>query len=157
MRDTMKFKGKYIIEAVDVRTGKIVHSSKHNVVVQGFFTGVFKFLDQAVSSPSVDDLNVTHIAVGDGTASAMRSDTLLDNEVFRKVTATKSFTTTTFTCKMALGPTEGNPSGGFIKEVAVFAKATDTVDTGTMISRANVNVAKNNNIKLTITWVLTGA
>jgi hypothetical protein len=113
---------------------------------------IYAFLNESETSPDVDALNVTHIAVGTGTTTATATDVKLETEIYRKAVTTKGFNTQRFKATLLLESAEANPTGGIIKEIACFAKATDTTDSGLMLSRANVNVLKNENIKLSIVW-----
>lgn len=155
MNEKLSFKGFYRIKIVNLETGKVLEDCIHNVVCQGFFDGVWAFLNEAIDSPSVDALNLTYFAVGDGTTPAMRADTVLENETFRKALSTKSYIDTKFTAKVVIGASEGNPTGEVITEVGIFAGGSAAADSGTLISRAVVNIPKNANIQLIITWTLT--
>jgi len=156
MKEQLGFQGKYIFESYDVLSGNKIDTTEYNVVTQLFFTRIFRFLNYSADFPAVDDLNLTHIAIGTGTVPAIKTDSALQTEIFRKTLASKIYNLNDFTSKISIGPTEGNPAGGYIKEIGCFAKATDTLNTGILVSRASVNIAKNSNIKLIISWVLTG-
>ena len=148
-------RGKYIFEAYDAKTGNRVPAldrEYHNVITQGFFTTVFKFMNQAVSSPTVDALNLTHFSTGTGTATPMKADTALGTEFFRKGISVKSFGLTSFSCKTVLGPTESNTT---ITEVGIFAKGTATPGSGTLISHCAVNITKTANIQYIVTYTMT--
>ena len=73
-------------------------------------------------------------------------------EAFRKAISSKSYTSTQFIAKLSLGTTESNFT---IKEIGIFANATDTAGSGTLISRCLVDIAKNSNITYLITYKLT--
>lgn len=156
--EKLKMKGLYEVEAVDIRTGKRVFHEKYNVLCQFLITSLFQFLDYTVQTPDANTLDLNYMAIGDGDTGALRADTVLDNEVFRKTLTFKGYDTTIFTAKLSIDAGEGNPAGGIIREVGIFANGTATVDTGDLISRAVVSIPKNSNIKLLITWTLdTGA
>lgn len=148
----MKVTGKYRVEGFDLNDKKIYDKTFHNIVVQSFFTGVFKFLNQAISGPDVDSLNLTHMATGTGTTTPSKSDTSLANEQFRKQLSSKAYSADTFTCKLSLLPSESNFT---ITEIGIFAAGTDTIGTGTLISRFSANIEKNANIKYLITYTMT--
>lgn len=157
MKDIIELKGRYNITSIDERSGRIIESIDFNVVTQLLFTGLFKLFNYDTDLPTADSLNFTHIAIGTGLNAASKSDTTLQTETFRKVLASKTYNSDTFVSKTSIAASEGNPGGGFIEEVACFAKATDTANSGTIVSRANVHIAKNTNIKLVISWTLIGA
>lgn len=149
MNDTAIANGEYFFEAYE--NGKRAPKYDrhyHNVIVQGFFTGVFKLLNAATGA----DIHLTHMATGTGTGAALKTNTALGSESFRKALSSKSYTTTQFIAKLSLGTTESNFT---IKEIGIFANATDTAGSGTLISRCLVDIAKNSNITYLITYKLT--
>ena len=138
MEHKLKAKGVYNIE--HWQDGKLIKSERiNNVVVQNFFTAVYNCL--AGTSTSIP---ITHLATGDGTATAARTDTALGNELFRKAISTVTGGTTNFTAKTSLTPDESNFT---IREVGLFSNTA-------LISRVNVNIAKNENVQLLITYTL---
>lgn len=152
MQDTMIVKGDYRFEGFDIHEKKVSDKTFHNVLTQLYFTGIMKFLNEAIDSPAVSDLNLTHMATGTGTTTALRSDTLLVTETFRKEITSKTKSASKFVCKLTLAPSESNFT---ITEIGTFADGTGTVDTGTLISRANVNIEKNANISYLVTYTIT--
>jgi len=155
MKEHLKMKGEYRIESLNIITGeRIVHEIR-NLVLQNLYTALFEFLDYTAYTPSANAIDLQYVAIGDGTTGPVKSDTTLQSEIFRKQYATKAFSETVFTLITSIIPSEGNPVGGFIKEVGVFANGTAAADSGTLISRASVNIQKNSNIQLNITWKFT--
>lgn len=153
MKDFMRVRGRYEAISENERTGETRYY-RNNTLTQLLFTGMFKFFNYDIDTPGANSLNFTHIAIGDGTTPSAKTDTILVNEIFRKDVASKIYTSSIFTTKAVIASSEGNPTGGFVKEVACFAAASATPGSGTMVSRANVNIEKNANIKLTISWIL---
>jgi len=152
MEDTIKAIGEYHFEGFDLTGKKVFDKKVKNVVTQLYFTIIMKYLDQSVSGQADDELDLTHFATGSGTATAAKSDTALGTEVFRKAITSKTYSTTAFVCKTSLVAGESN---FLIKEVGIFAKASLTLGSGTLISRANVNIDKNANLKYLVTYTLT--
>ncbi len=150
--DMITCKGEYRFEGFDLQGNKVSDVTYKNVLTQLFFTGLMKFLDQVVSNPGVGDMNLNYVATGTGTNPALKTNTLLQTEAFRKSIATKTIGLTTFTCKVSLDPADSNFT---ITEIGVFAAATGTVDSGTMVSRANVNIEKTSSIRYLITYTIT--
>jgi len=147
--------GVYEFMALDAKRAMRMPEHDHvvkNVVTQGFFTAVFRFLNQAISSPDIAELNLTHFATGTGTATPMKADTALGAEYFRKGISVKSFGLTSFVCKTVIGPTESNI---VIKEVGLFANGSSTPGSGTLISHCPTNIDKNANIQYIVTYTLT--
>jgi trehalose/maltose hydrolase-like predicted phosphorylase len=140
IQDVGSAKGVYRFEWLD-DAGRVVKAKEyHNVVTQNFFTGVF-----AALNGTTHDIIATHIATGTGTTAALRSDTALVAEVFRKAVSSKVVTATKFTAKLLLGSAESNV---VIREVGVFAGSS-------MLSRCNVNIEKTASLQLLITYTLT--
>lgn len=125
----------------------ITVEEKKNVVVQGFFTNIFTHL-QGTDTP----MEVTHFALGTGTNTAMKANTALEAETFRKTRTSISSTPTSLVVKLSLAPTEAVMT---IREIGLFMEATDTPESGTLLSRVNVNVEKNASTQYLITYTLT--
>jgi hypothetical protein len=119
MRDFIKAKGVYEFKNLD--TGEII--KKENVVCQNFFTPTFEAMKNNTSA-----LDVLSFATGDGTTSALKSDTALDNEIFRKNITSITSDSTKVTIKTTLATSESNFN---IKEVGLF------FSDGGILSRAN--------------------
>lgn len=153
MKDSIYAHGIYQFEAFhrDGARAPEYDATISNVVTQGWYTAVMKFMNQALSNPGISDLNLTHMAFGTGTTAALRSDISLSVEGFRKALSSKSFKGSKFTCKLALATSEANFT---ITEVGVFANGSDTAGSGTLISRCNVNIEKNANIKYLVTYTM---
>ena len=139
IKEGLKFNGVYHIEGWENGV-KTIDATYKNVVTQTLFNGLFHALNGAP-----DDLEITEIALGSGTNTAMKSDTALQTEVFRKAISSKSFTATKFIVKLSLATSEAAFN---IREIGVF---TDTA----MLSRVNVNIDKNASTQLLITYTLT--
>jgi len=152
MNDKMFASGEYRFEGFDLQGNKVSDQTFHNVLTQLYFTGIMKFLNQAIDSPNVADLNINYMATGTGTATALKSDTKLQTEAFRKAPASKTRQDTKFICKLSLASNESNFT---ITEIGTFANGTGTADSGTLISRANVNIEKNANISYLVTYTIT--
>lgn len=146
--------GRYTVKYHDIKTGKRWKEVFDNTLTVGFWNAIFAFLNEGLSAPDVDALDVTHLGLGDGTTASMASDTLLENEIFRKAVSYRAFSTVKFTAETSIAAAEGNPTGEYIKELGIFTKATDTPDSGLMISRANVNIYKTASLAIIIVWEL---
>lgn len=145
--ERLQVHGAYEIEAINTATGERVTHRTSNIVVQGFYDALFEFLNYSSDSPDADVIDLTQIRLGTGTTAPTRNDTALEAEYFSKDITSKSYTDTTFTARLSIGAPEGNPAGEHIREVAAYA--------GTrMVSRAIVDIQKNSNIQLVITWRL---
>ena len=140
MIDGIKLKGSYRFEGFDASGRKVLDKTYNNVIVQGAYTAIFKMLNNETHS-----MALSHMATGTGTNAALRADTALQTEIFRKAITTQSYTTLRYTCKLSLAASE---SVGTIREIGVFA---DTV----LFSRCNVNIVKTNAVQLLITYTIT--
>ena len=76
--DGIKPKGRYIVKYTDEKTGRKWEEVFNNTVTSGMFAAIFAFLDQSISNPDCDALNITHLALGTGTTAATRSDVNLE-------------------------------------------------------------------------------
>jgi len=153
MTEHIQLFGVYTFESIFPDSRRIKQEYK-NAITQNYFSAIHSLLNYTAATPDADILSLTHFAFGEGTTPATRNDSLLVDEQYRKIIANLNSSLTLFTARTTLAAGEWNPAGGEIKEVGIFAKATDNADTGTMISRAVVSVQKNDNIQLIITWEL---
>jgi hypothetical protein len=148
--ENSKFVGEYRFEGFDSVTGeKIFDKTYKNVLVQNYFTSIFKLLNG--ESPS---LSISHFAAGSGTSTAVKSDTALGSEVFRKAVTTKTYAAAKFTVKVSLAPSE---CAFVIKEIGIFANGINTLGSGSLVSRCNVDIDKNSSTQLLITYTITAA
>jgi len=93
---------------------------------------------------------ITYGAVGDDNTAAVVGDTVLANEVARKLVTSISYSGAVVAARLFLNTSEGNPSGGTLKEFGWFGEgASATVDTGTLFTRLVVTETKNSTISLT--------
>lgn len=152
----LKPKGVYTVKYFDHATGRSWEERYENTYTAGLVEAIFKFLTESTSSPSIDALNISHTALGTGTTAPTKSDTMLQTEYARKTVGYRAYTATKLTCETSFAASEGNPSGGeYIKEVGTFCKATDTLNSGLMISRCAANIYKTNTVSIIIVWELT--
>jgi len=145
--DSSKFKGEYKFEGFDLNGKKVFDKTYKNVLVQNYFNEIFAMLNgDAVA------LELTHIATGDGVTAPLKANVALENELFRKAISSKSITATQFILKLSIAASE---SVFTIKEIGVFAEATDTPLSGILISRCAVDVVKNASTQYLVTYTIT--
>lgn len=152
MNDSMKLKGRYLIEARDANTDKLVKAWR----IENQLTDINQKLRTAMltgtasSLYSADMFEIKYFAFGDGTNAAAPTDTKLQNELFRKQ-VTQLQTTSASTVQSIVSLTIGE-ANFTIREIGVFcgAEASATANTGLLLSRVNVNIDKNSNIVLNI-------
>jgi len=150
MNDKIKINGYYLFEGFDLNGKKVFEKEFENTITNNLFSTVINFFDNSSGQPN-DVLNVSHIALGLGTTNAVKTDTILEYEQFRKQISTKSRTVNQFTYKLSLIGEEANFN---IREVGTFANADNTVNNGLLISRANVNINKTSSIQYLVTFRL---
>lgn len=136
LTDNSKVKGAYIVENVD--TGE--KRTYHNVITQNWFTNVFK----AINGDPTADLIITSLATGDGLTPALKTNTELENELFRKNVTSISYTSTFIKITTLLAITESNFQ---IKEIGMFTSSG-------IISRVNVDILKNISTQYYIHYIL---
>ena len=142
----MKLKGSYRFEGFDKAGKKVFDRTYNNVIVQGLYTNFFKLLNGDAGT-----LTLTHMATGTGTNPALRADTALQTEFFRKAITKQSYTNLKYTCKLSIAAAESVTT---IREIGVFANATDTPGSGVLVSRCSVNVPKNVSTQYLITYTI---
>ena len=143
------FKGIYKIDAYDCLYRLVWTKEYENIIVQNFYDAIWAYLNADTDSPAADDIELNYFATGDGETIANISDTTLENEIFRKQITSKSYTDSMFTCKLFLGAVESNFN---IKEIGLFANGTSTPNSGTLISRCNVDIIKLDTLQYDISY-----
>lgn len=158
MIESLQFKGVWTIESENIVTGVKKVWKAENLIVQGFYDFIHKYLnyDQEGVPPGADDMNITHVGIGEGTTPPVRANTVMEDELERKAVTVKGYTDSQYELKVFLEAGDGNFPGGFITEVGIFTKGTATLGSGTLISRVITNIQKNANIRLTLIWTMRG-
>ena len=93
--------------------------------------------------------NLSHIAVGDGTAIIQPGDTTLANERARKPIVTQVRDGETLLAETFFDRGEANFQW---REVGLFSGGTDTLGTGVLIARALLDESKDDLRTATVTW-----
>ena len=148
MRDMYEIRGAYRLELVDKESGRVIW--KKSVKNQLTAPNVTDRLDNLMGVLSRPNLDIAYFAFGDGTTTATVNDTQLVNELFRKQVTAKTRGNNYVQSVVSLG---GNEANFTIREIGVFCgpAATEAANTGTLLSRVNVNIEKNENLVLNIT------
>jgi len=153
--DTLKrIEGVIELEEMNIETGKKTILEKHNLITQLLYNKLFGFMNADNVPIDCNSLNITHLALGTGTTAVTSADTKLAAELFRKGYTTKTQGLASFQTKVIIAPAE---AVGNIKEIGLFANATDTADSGTLLSRLLIDRQKTAVLQWTIiyTYMLT--
>ncbi len=150
MNEGMILRGEYEIIIRRAADGEIISRRK----IKNQLTTVNQTLRDAqlmgTYSQAADYLQIKYFAFGTGTTQATASDTQLVSEQFRKqLTTLGNPTAGTVESVVSLGTGEAN---FHITEIGVFCgpNASGTANTGTMLSRVNVNIYKNDSLVVDI-------
>ena len=142
MRENIGFKGHWTIEIR--QDGKVIKTLDFDNIL----TNLYKqdVLNQ-LKGDAFASLQIKYLAIGTGTNPASVSDTQLQTEVFRMI-PTSSSKTSDYVQTIWVIPT--NVGNFTYKEIGVFAgSATATANSGTLLSRVNVNIEKNSSMEIT--------
>ena len=148
--DDMHLEGRYEIELRDAASGRLIKRLRLKNQLTTINQAVRAQMLMGTFTGDTDALQIAYIAVGTGTAAASASDTALGNETFRKAITQQTLASAgVVRTIVSLGQSEAN---GTIKEIGVFcgANANGNANTGTLLSRINVNITKNSNMVLNI-------
>lgn len=104
---------------------------KHNVVCNGWRENM-AFACQETTIPTEKSLNVSHFAVGTGTASPLETDTALGTEVFRAGITSQSASGNTVLNLALIDYSEGN--GYTFTEAGIFSGNGDVLSSRVLIS-----------------------
>lgn len=142
MKEGLKLKGHWTI--VIRERGRVVKE----IDLDNQLTNLYKnsVLNQ-LNGASFDDLEIKYLAVGTGTTPASASDTQLQSEQFRMIPTSKSLQTDYEQTIWVIPTNIGNFT---YKEIGVFAgTATATANSGTLLSRININIEKTSSMEVT--------
>lgn len=151
IRQNIKLSTEITATIRDAKTGKIKRVYHYKNILPT--VGRTAFADHLTNaSPSPSSLRVNYVALGSGTTAPANGDTTLETEVYRNVTAsaTKSNNIAYIT-----GFFSATETSGTYKEVALFINGSAGADTGTLFSRAAINITKSATETLTIDYTIT--
>ena len=145
MNEKTGMSGEWVIEIVDAASGEVLRRER----VKNLLTSINQtYRDQMLMGTAGDpsEFQIKFIAFGTGNTPASVNDTQLVNEVYRKqITQLTNPQPGVVRSVLSLGTQEANYT---LQEIGVFCgpSATSAANTGTMISRAIINVEKNSNL-----------
>jgi hypothetical protein len=146
----LQLKGVYIFTLEDINTGERQIIRIPNLVPT---VGRAAIADHLTSgSPSPSTLLINKAALGTGTTAPANGDTTLETETYRNNTASKTNADNIAYVTAFFSATEVD---GTFKEVGLFINGEAGADTGTLFSRAAIDITKSNTQTLTIDYVLT--
>lgn len=152
MKMQVRVRGHVVLEAWDAVTGALVgRRERDNLVV----TLGKQFVAEILAAASGYSTGLTYIAIGIGATTPAAGNTLLANEVFRKIYSSRTVSTNVLIISTLMTAAESTFA---IQEVGLFghSDATATIGTGKLFARSLLsydNSAGTNNI--TVTWTLT--
>lgn len=150
MKEKTAMRGEYRIEARDAETGALLWVQRFKNQLTAINREIRTQMLQGTFAGPLDALQIKYFAFGTGATPATVNDTALVSESMRKqVTQMTQPAAGTVQTICSLGTEEANFN---IREVGVFGgpDATTAVGSGTLLSRAVVNIEKNSNIVLNI-------
>ena len=142
-------KGFVRIEELNIETGEQKVFEADNMIMQAFYTLLFSFLNFDNLSLTGDEFTITHLALGTGTTAVTSSDTTLDTEIDRVSVTTKRIGVSSIETKIIV---PSSSAVGNIKEMGLFANATSTPDSGTLLSRLLIDKQKTAVLQWTIIY-----
>lgn len=142
MKERMGLKGHWTIEIRD--KGKLVKRLDFDNQLTNLYRN--SVLNQLYGN-AFDSLEIKYLGIGTGDAPASATDTQLGTEVFRVIPTSQTIVDN-YVQTIWVIPTQ---IGNFTyKEIGVFCgNATTTLNSGTMISRVNVDIEKTSSMEIT--------
>ena len=141
-KEGLRLKGHWTI---DIReNGKLVKRiEKDNQLTNAYRDSVLNQL----KGNAFNSLDILYLAVGTGSVQAQSTDTILDAEVFRSVPTQKSIVGNYM---QTIWVIPNDLANEHLREIGVFAgEATSTPDSGTMLSRINIDIDKTSSMEIT--------
>lgn len=139
-------------QLLDAETLELVFDvEQHNMLMSYVRSRYLKGLAGQFGGLAIDDMNIRYIAFGDGTAEPTQADVKLANERYRQQVTSKSLQADRLVTMVSVSPfvTAANFR---IREVGIFSGsgASQTRNSGTLISRILVDIDKNSNTILNV-------
>jgi hypothetical protein len=131
----ISFKGQYHIVVKD-QYGNV----KHDEIIDNITTSVYRevIADNMTNASPVTPMLVNYIAVGTGTNTPVVGDTQLQTENARKLQTSR--TNSGNVAAIATVFNAGDVPASTLREVGLFANGTGTANSGTLVSRAAINI-----------------
>ncbi len=152
MKESINFKGKFIIEKLNILGELIDVEEVDNLIMQYVRSAHLKML--AGRNIKASDIKIRYMAFGDGTTAVTMNDTKLANERYRQQITAKSMTDTELITTVSVGPFISDANFN-IKEIGVFGgnNASSAKDSGNLLARVLVDIDKNSNVILNVTRI----
>lgn len=150
MKEKTTMRGEYRVEARDAATGALLWVQRFKNQLTAINRTIRSEMLRGTYTGALDALQIKYFAFGTGSTPATVNDTALETETLRKqVTQMTAPAPGTVQTICSLGAEEAN---FLIREIGIFGgpDATTAAGSGTLISRAVVNIEKNSNIVLNI-------
>lgn len=149
MKDIIRIHGIVDLEELNILTGEKKVTRYKNMIMQSYYDLIFKFLNTDNESVDLDAFTINRVALGTGTTAVTSTDTKLAAEIYRKLPTTKTRGNSSFVTKVIIAPAD---AVGNIKEIGIFAKGTNTADSGTLLSRLLIDKQKTALLQWTILY-----
>jgi hypothetical protein len=150
MNESLCYKGKFKIQAIDAKTGSLLWEKEFDNQLTEINRTIRTQMLQGTYTGPTAALQIKYFAFGTGTTPPAVTDTRLQAEQFRKqLTAQSEPSAGVVQSTCSVTAQEAN---FVIREIGVFcgASATSTANSGTLLSRVAVNIDKNSNIILNV-------
>ena len=144
----LDIKGKMIFTLRDLEGNIVKVVEKDNLIVNTFKNLIAGILNSETTYTG----KVNYLAVGTGANAPTVADTQLQTELARKTINVQSRSGNQVTIEFYFAPTEAN---GNLKEAGAFIDGSGTANSGQLVDRLNIDVAKTAVNSLTVTLVLT--
>lgn len=142
MREGLRLKGHWTIEIRE--HGKLVCTIERDNQLTNLYKN--SVLNQ-LKGNSFNSLDILYFAVGTGSTTAQATDTQLVSELYRGVPTQKTLATDYVQTIWVLSTDIAN---AHLREIGVFAgNATSTPNSGTMLSRINIDIEKTQSMEIT--------
>lgn len=144
-----KITGELTIEIRDAKTGRL---KSRDIIKNMFVNNGRNSLAKGLTGATGFGI-ITYCALGIGAATALITDTALQNEIARKQISSSSYLLKVATFQTYFGISEAN---GTLTEAGLFGDdANSTPGSGTLFARTNINRTKTTNDTLTLSWSIT--
>lgn len=150
IKESVKVSGKLKITVRDVATGEVKRVYEYNNLNPLVMKSMI--MNNLIEDVPTNSMSINYVALGTGTNAPAAGNTQLQTETYRNIIASK---TQDNNVGYITGFFSDLEVSGTFREIGLFSNATASANSGVLVSRVAINVAKSTSESLTVDWTLT--
>jgi len=150
IKESVKVSGKLKITVRDIATGEVKRVYEYNNLNPLVMKSMI--MNNLIEDVPTNSMSINYVALGTGTNAPAAGNTQLQTETYRNIIASK---TQDNNVGYITGFFSDLEVSGTFREIGLFSNATASANSGVLVSRVAINVAKSTSESLTVDWTLT--